>query len=142
MSVSDIMTGNVISISEDEPVNAAARLMKRNNIGSLPVRDGRGKLKGIITDRDIVLRCVADGEDCTDMRVGEIMSRNLVTVDASDDTERAAEKMGRNRVRRLPVTEGGILVGMVALGDLARSGDYRMEAAESLSEISTNFRRT
>lgn len=142
MNVGDIMTGNVISICEDEPVSAAARLLKRSNIGSLPVRDSRGKLKGIITDRDIVLRCVADGEDPDDMRVGEIMSRNLVTVDASEDAEKAAKKMGRNRVRRLPVTEGGILVGLVALGDLARSGDYMMETAETLSEISANFRRS
>lgn len=142
MNVGQLMTGSVLSIDEDEPVAAAAKLLKRGNIGALPVRDSRGKLKGIVTDRDIVLRCVADGEDPGEIRVGEIMSRNLVTVDASEDSGKAAEKMGRNRIRRLPVTEGGVLVGMVALGDLARSDECKMEAAEALSDISARFRRT
>lgn len=141
MNIGDIMTGNVISISEDEPVSAAAKLLKRNNIGSLPVHDGRGKLKGIVTDRDIVLRCVATDEDPSEVRVGEIMSRNLVTAEPSERTERAAEKMAKSRIRRLPVTESGILVGIVALGDIAKCGDYSTEAAKALTEISTNFRR-
>lgn len=141
MNIGEIMTGNVISICEDEPVTAAARLLKRGNVGSLPVRDSRGKLKGIVTDRDIVLRCVAGDEDPAVTRVGEIMSRNLVTVESSDDAEKAAERMGKNRIRRLPVTESGILVGIVALGDLAKCGDFSMEAAQALSEISENFRR-
>lgn len=142
MNIGDLMTGNVISICEDEPVSAAARLLKRNNIGSLPVRDHRGKLKGIVTDRDIVLRCVAAEEDAARLKVGEIMSRNLVTADAAEDAEQAAQRMARNRIRRLPVTESGILVGIVALGDIAKTGDYSMEAAKALGEISENFRRT
>lgn len=141
MNIGDIMTGNVISIGEDEPVSAAAKLLKRNNIGSLPVHDGRGKLKGIVTDRDIVLRCVATEEDPAGIRVGEIMSRNLVTADAAEETERVAEKMAKNRVRRMPITESGILVGIVALADIAKSGEYSTEAAKALTEISSNFRR-
>lgn len=141
MNIGDLMTGNVISICEDEPVSAAAKLLKRNNIGSLPVRDHRGKLKGIVTDRDIVIRCVAAEADAFSLQVGEIMSRNLVTADASEEAEEAAERMAKSRVRRLPVTESGILVGIVALGDIAKSGDYSTEAAKALSEISANFRR-
>ena len=141
MNIGDIMTGSVITISEDEPVSAAAKLLKRNNIGSLPVHDGRGKLKGILTDRDIVLRCVAAGENPTEIRVGEIMTRSLVTAEAGEEASAAADKMAKGRIRRLPVTESGILVGIVALADIAKNGDYEAEAAKALCEISGSFRR-
>ena len=141
MNICDIMTGNVISVGEDEPVLAAARLLKRNNIGSVPVHDGRGKLRGMLTDRDIVLRCVASEADPKTVRVGEIMSRSLVTVNPFDKADAAAERMATNQIRRIPVTDNGILVGIVSLGDLARNDDFEMEAAEALSEISSNFRK-
>jgi CBS domain-containing protein len=141
MNISDIMTGHVMAIDEDEPVVAAARLMKRHNVGALPVKDGRNKLRGIVTDRDIVLRCVADGADSQALRVGEIMSRNLVTVSPFEDAEKGAERMASSQVRRLPVTDNGVLVGIVALGDIAKTDEYRMEASEALSEISASFRR-
>ena len=79
MNISEIMTEHVISINEDEPVIAAARLMKQHNIGSLPVRDGKNKLKGIVTDRDIVLRCVAGNINPQEVRIGEVMSRSIIT---------------------------------------------------------------
>ncbi len=141
MNISDIMTNHVISISEDEPITAAARLMKQHNIGSLPVKDGKNRLRGIVTDRDIVLRCVAGSVDPQEARIGEIMSRNLVTVSPFEDAEKVAVRMGTSQIRRLPVTDNGILVGIVALGDLAKADEYRMEASEALSEISANFRR-
>lgn len=141
MNISDIMTEHVISISEDEPVIAAARLMKQNNIGSLPVRDSKNRLRGIVTDRDIVLRCVAGNVNAQEVRIGEIMSRNLVTAAPFEDTEKVAERMGGSQIRRVPVTDNGILVGIVALGDLARKEEYQMEASQALSEISANFRR-
>lgn len=141
MNISDIMTERVISISEDEPVIAAARLMKQNNIGSLPVRDGKNRLRGIVTDRDIVLRCVAGNNDPQELRIGEIMTRNLITASPFEDTEKVVARMGYSQIRRLPVTDNGILVGIVALGDIAKSDEFRMEASEALSEISANFRR-
>ena len=141
MNIGDIMTENVISICEDEPVTAAARLMKQNNIGALPVRDGRSKLRGIVTDRDIVLRCVAGNADPQELKIGDIMTRNLVTATPLEDTEKAAERMGECQIRRLPVTDNGVLVGIVALGDIARKGEFRMEASAALGEISANFRR-
>ena len=141
MTISDIMTERVISIGEDEPVIAAARLLKRNNIGALPVRGDKGKLKGIVTDRDIVLRCVAAEADPKEIRVGEIMSRNLVTASPFDNAKTVTERMGESQVRRIPVTENGILVGIVALSDSARNDEFEMEAADALSEISSNFRR-
>lgn len=141
MNISDIMTERVISICEDEPVIAAARLLKRNNIGALPVRSDKGKLKGIVTDRDIVLRCVAAEADPRELKVGEIMSRNLITASPFDSAKEVTERMGERQVRRIPVTDNGMLVGIVALGDVARSDEFDMEAAEALSEISSNFRR-
>lgn len=141
MVISEIMTGNVISICEDEPVIAAARLMKQRNIGSLPVRDDKGKLKGILTDRDIVLRCVAPGASAQELRVGEIMSRNLATVSPHDEAEQVAERMSERQVRRLPVTDDGVLIGIVALADMARCRSCDMEAGEALCGISENFRR-
>lgn len=141
MEVSEIMTGQVISICEDEPVIAAAKLMKQRNIGSLPVRDDRGKLKGIVTDRDIVLRCVASGASAQELRVGEIMSRNLETVSPHEDAGKVAERMSERQVRRLPVTDDGVLIGIIALGDMARCRSCDMEAGEALSGISENFRR-
>ncbi|MGI5978095.1 MAG: CBS domain-containing protein [Oscillospiraceae bacterium] len=141
MEISEIMTGQVVSICEDEPVIAAARLMKQYNFGAVPVRDERGKLKGIVTDRDIVLRCVAPGASPRDLRVSEIMSRNIETVSPHEDAAKAAERMAERQVRRLPVTDGGVLVGIVALGDMARCRSCDMEAGEALSGISENFRR-
>lgn len=141
MNICDIMTDHVISIGEDEPVVAAARLMKQNNIGSLPVKDEKNRLKGILTDRDIVLRCVAGETDLQNMRVGEVMTRNLVTASPFEDADKVAERMGNSQIRRIPVTDNGVLVGIVALGDLAREDTYMMEASQALSEISANFRR-
>lgn len=141
MNISEIMTEHVISINEDEPVIAAARLMKQHNIGSLPVRDGKNRLKGIVTDRDIVLRCVAGNINPQEVKIGEVMSRSLITASPFEDTEKVAERMGMSQIRRLPVTEDGILVGIVALGDIAKKDEFKMEASEALSEISANFRR-
>lgn len=141
MEISEIMTEQVISIGEDEPVTAAARLMKRFNIGAVPVHDSRGKLKGIVTDRDIVLRCVASDASAQELRVGEIMSRNLETASPHDDAAQVAGRMSERQVRRLPVTDDGVLIGIVALGDMARCRSCDMEAGEALSGISENFRK-
>jgi len=113
MYIKDMMTRRAVSVAPDEPITAAARLLKRDNIGSVPVCDSKGQLQGIITDRDIVLRCVAD------------------------TVESAAALMGKAQVRRLPVCENGTLVGMLSLGDLACSGACNMEASAALTEISS-----
>lgn len=141
MQVSDIMTGRVISVSQLEPVASAAKLMKRHNLGALPVCDDEGRLRGVITDRDIVTRCVAADMEPGDTRIREIMSRGITTCRAEDDVNDALHAMGSEQVRRLPVTREGRLVGMVSLADLARSAGTYVEAAEALSEISANVLR-
>lgn len=139
MKISEIMSERVVTIDQREPVIAAARLLKRMNLGALPVTDRSGKLVGMLTDRDIVVRCVAAGGDPREMTVGDIMSRGVVTASPESEVSDAARRMGRGQVRRLPVVEGGKLVGMLSLADMARRCD--MEAAAALADISSNLRR-
>ena len=139
MKVSDIMSDRVVTIDEREPVIAAARLLKRMNLGALPVTDRGGKLVGMLTDRDIVLRCVASGGDAREMTVEDIMTRGVVTASPDAKVGDAARRMGRGQVRRLPVVDGDRIVGMVSLADMARKCD--MEAAAALADISSNLRR-
>ena len=142
MNVQSVMTEKIVAVNQLEPVSSAARLMLRHNLGALPVCDDKGKLRGILTDRDIVTRCVAADMDPEDTMIREIMSRGIQTCSAGDDASSALEAMSAHQVRRLPVVEeSGKLVGMVSLGDLARSSASSMEAAEALSEISSNIRR-
>lgn len=141
MKVRQIMTENVVTVGQREPISHAARLMKRSNLGALPVCDDDGRLRGIVTDRDIVTRCVAGDDDPAETQVREIMSRGVVTCRADDDADELVQAMSARQVRRIPVTDGGKLVGMVSLADLARSDLFSMEAAEALSEISSNILR-
>ncbi len=141
MQIRDIMTDKIIAVSQHEPIASAARLMKRHNLGALPVCDDEGRLRGILTDRDIVVRCVAADIDPTDIKVREIMSRGVTVCGAQEDVDTAARAMGKSQVRRIPVLEDGKLVGMVSLCDLSRSSRYSMEAAQALGEISANIQR-
>lgn len=139
MRVKDCMTKQVISVGAGEPVSVAARLMARYNLGALPVRGTDGQLEGMLTDRDIVLRCIAAERSPKAVRVREVMTRSVAA--AAPDTDAAAAGiMAARQVRRLPVTEEGRLVGMVSLADLSRRPDYMMEAAEALEDICAGVR--
>ncbi|MBU3191105.1 CBS domain-containing protein [Clostridium bowmanii] len=135
MKISEIMTKDVVSLSVDDTVKHAAELMKEHNIGSLPVNTGE-KVVGIITDRDIILRCVAEGKDLKVQKVREIMTTNPVVANENLNVDDAARIMSERQIRRLPVIENNTLVGMVSLGDLAVEPKLRGEAAGVLSEIS------
>lgn len=141
MQVRELMNPRVISLSTTDSVALAARLLSRYNVGSLPVCTGDGRLRGIVTDRDIVLRCVAAEEDPAQTPVREVMTRGCYTAGPDDDCAQASRLMAARQVRRLPVVEQGKLVGMLCLGDLARSRACDMEAARALSEISENMLR-
>jgi len=141
MQVRELMNSQVVSVSQEESAAVAARLLSRYDLGSLPVCDAGGKLRGILTDRDIVLRCVAAENDPETTPVREIMSREVRTVKPGDDVREASRIMSAGRVRRLPVVEEGRVVGMLSLGDVARTDRYDMEAARALSEISENVTR-
>ena len=141
MRVKDCMTKQVISVGAGEPVSVAARLMARYNLGALPVRGTDGQLEGMLTDRDIVLRCIAAERSPKAVRVREVMTRSVAAAAPDTDAAAAAGIMAARQVRRLPVQEHGRLVGMVSLGDVAVRPDYTMEAGEVLQEISQNIRR-
>lgn len=135
------MNPSVVSITPGESASLAARLLARHNLGSLPVCGEDGGLRGIVTDRDIVTRCVAAEEDPGKVPVKDIMSRNCAVVSPDDDAREAARMMAAGQVRRLPVLESGRVVGMVSLGDLALSQQYQMETSKALSEISEHVHR-
>ena len=138
MLIQELMNPSVVTIEPTSSAALAARLLSRHNVGALPVCGDDRRLRGIITDRDIVLRCVAAEDDPAQTPVRDIMTRGCATVAPGDDCREATRLMSAQQVRRLPVVENGRVVGMVSLGDLARTQRYDMEAAKALSEISEN----
>ena len=141
MQVRELMNQSVVSITPGESASLAARLLARHQLGALPVCGEDGGLRGIVTDRDIVTRCVAAETDPHKVPVREIMSRNCAVISPEEDAAEAARLMGAGQVRRLPVLEDDRVVGMLSLGDLAKCRACDMEAAEALSEISENIHR-
>ena len=135
MNVRDLMTPKLVTVDKEETVAAAARLLSRNNVGALPVTSQGGKLVGMITDRDIAIRCVAANFDPNITRVRTVMSAGAVTVGPEESELRAAKTMGRHQVRRLPVTENGKLVGMLSQGDLALHGGGDPATVRAFQEI-------
>ena len=139
MLVRELMTPGFVPIEPPSSAALAARLLSRHNVGALPVCTPDGRLRGMVTDRDIVLRCVAAEEDPAQTPVRDIMTRSCTTVAPGDDCREATRLMSAQQVRRLPVVEDGRLVGIVSLADLAKSRRLDMEAAQALCEISENI---
>ena len=139
MKVRDIMTKYVIGVSPEESVEVAARTLTQHNIGVLPVCTSDGSLCGVVTDRDLVIRYMAAGRSAARTRVKEVMTAQVTSVKADMDVGVAAHLMGRQQIRRLPVTENGKVCGMVTLGDMALREDSVMDAADALTDISSNI---
>ena len=118
MTLRDIMTKNICCLSPSDSLSKAASEMKRHNVGVMPVCED-GRLVGVITDRDIVVECVAGGANPKDCKVGEFMSSNLICGTPDMSIAEASRLMSGEQIRRLPVVDGERLVGMVSLGDLA-----------------------
>jgi len=120
-SIRDLMTKNPRSLESGSTVMEAARLMRDEDAGLIPVVEGK-KLVGTVTDRDIAIRVVAEGKSPESMTVSEIASRELVTIDPQQELNEALRLMARHQIRRLPVVEeDGRLVGIVAQADIARN---------------------
>ena len=137
MKLCDVMTKEVKSLNVDDTVEKAVQIMKENNVGSIPVcRDG--KIAGIITDRDITLRSIAQGENVSNIKISSIMSSNPITGNLDMDVHDAAKLMAENQIRRLPVIDNNAVVGILSLGDLAVEPKFGNEAGDALSEISEN----
>lgn len=141
MLIRDIMSPNVVSISPEESAALATRLLYRHNIGALPVCAEDGRVKGIVTDRDIVLRCIAAESDPAATPIKEIMTKGVASISPNDDVRVGTRIMAKEQVRRLPVVSDGRVVGMVSLGDMAKTHSYDMEASKALSEISENVKK-
>lgn len=120
--VNDIMTQNPKSLPASASVFAAAQEMERSGFGAVTV-EKNGKLCGIVTDRDIVVRCVARGDDCRKTQLASICSPDLATLSPSDTIDNAIALMRKKAIRRIPVVEDGKTVGIVSLGDLALARD-------------------
>jgi len=141
-SVRDAMTGDPRSIAPSASVVEAARLMREKHVGSLPITDDE-TLVGMITDRDITTRVVAEAADPKTTSVGDVYSRDLISVEPNTDLDQALRLMARHQVRRLPVVENGRLVGIVAQADIAlREKETKTgELVEAISEPSEEERR-
>jgi CBS domain-containing protein len=140
-SVRDAMTEDPRSIGSSASVVEAAQLMREQHIGSLPVTEDE-RLVGVITDRDITTRVVAESAVPETTSVGDVYSRDLISVEPSHDLEEALELMSRHQVRRLPVVENGRLVGVIAQADIALKDNERTgELVGAISEPSDGERR-
>ena len=139
MKLEELMNRNPVKIHPEESAAVAARLLARHNIGALPVCGTDGRLCGVVTDRDLVVRCMASGNLPERTRVRDVMTAQVVTAGPDMETGAAAHLMGRQQVRRLPVVENGKLCGMVSLGDLAKREQTNPDAADALGDISTNI---
>jgi CBS domain-containing protein len=140
-TVRDTMTTQPASVERSRPVAEAARLMRDQNVGSLPVVE-EGRLIGMITDRDIVVRLVAEGRELESTSVGEAYSDQPVTVEPEQDLDDALTLMARYQIRRLPVTEGDRLIGMLAQADIALEEKEKTtgEIVQAISEPSGSGR--
>jgi CBS domain-containing protein len=122
-SARDIMTSDVECVGENDTLTDAARKMRDLNVGALPICGEDDRLKGMLTDRDIVVECIARGGDPNTVRAGELGDGKPVTIGADDSIEEALQTMKEYKVRRLPVIDGHRLVGMVSQADVARNID-------------------
>ena len=138
MKIREIMTKNVCCASEYDTFKAVASYMKHNNTGFIPVNNSEGNLSGIITDRDIVIRAIAENPDINSLHASDIMSRDIVTLSPDHSPIEASRLMSRAKVRRLPVTEKNKVVGVISLGDLSRSENFFSETASALCDICEN----
>jgi CBS domain-containing protein len=133
-SIKEVMTSDVKACEPNTTVADAAKVMAKEDVGPVPIVE-EGRLTGLVTDRDIVVRVVAEGRDPSSTTVGEIASRDLVTVSPDDDLDTALKQLAQKQVRRIPVVEGDRLVGIVAQADIARLGSDA-KTGEVVEEIS------
>jgi CBS domain-containing protein len=136
MQLKDIMSVQVEAISEEAPLTEAARRMAQEDIGFLPVIGG-GSIRGVLTDRDIVVRCIADGQDPSVVTVKSAMTREVAILPDEADVEEAAQLMEAKQIRRILIQDDQErYVGVVSLGDLARSTEHEL-SGEVLERVST-----
>lgn len=135
MYIKDIMTKNVVSVSQDYDIQTVAELMKKHNIGAVPVCLEENVI-GIITDRDIVLRAIATGKDTSRLTAKDVMTLNPVIASPDTEVKEAAKLMSSKKIRRLPIVSGDKLVGIVSLGDISVDPNLNRNAEKILENVS------
>ncbi len=134
--IRDVMTANPQCVSDKDTVLEVARIMRDQDTGVVPVVDGR-KIIGLVTDRDIVVRAIADGKDIDSVRVNEVMTRNVRSVKEDSTIDEVLDLMGNAEIRRVPVVNtSNELVGIVSLGDLASRTNRDNKVGKTVEEIS------
>ena len=144
MKVRDIMTSDELATATlDTTLEEIANMMKEENVGAIPILDEDDTLAGIITDRDIVVRAIAEGQDPSSCTAEEILSEQMHTITPDAALEEAADLMARHKIRRLPVLEDGAIIGMISLGDISvKAEEEEDKAGEALGEISEGVKET
>ena len=132
MKVRDAMAKTVSSAMQSDRVIDIARKMKQEDAGFIPVVENGGTMVGVITDRDLVIRCIAEGHDPRNESAEHVMSREVTIIGPDDDIEQAARMMEREEIRRLPVAENGRLVGVLSHGNLVQA--TKNKTAEKATE--------
>jgi CBS domain-containing protein len=134
--VRDVMTPNPTTVSESDSIRDAARIMKDQDTGVVPVVDGR-KIVGLVTDRDIVVRLVAEGRNPSDARVNEVMTKSIRSVQEDASIDEALNLMSRAEIRRVPVVNGSNeLVGIVSIGDISVGTNRDGKVGQAIEDIS------
>jgi len=135
----EVMTKKPVCCLPDDFVSEAAELMKKEQVGSIPIIEDEQtrKLVGIVTDRDLTIRIVAEGLDAKSTKVESIMTRNVVTCSAEDDLQKAVDTMSKHQLRRIPVVdEDNKILGIIAQADVAMHFDHPKRTAAMVKEIS------
>ena len=121
MRVKDCMCKKVVRATSDTTLNEIAKLMQENDVGCVPICNQENNVIGFVTDRDIITRCVATNKNCSQTKVSDIMTTNVIKTTPDTELDSATETMSHNQIRRLPVIENNQIVGMLTIGDLAQS---------------------
>ncbi|MPW25708.1 CBS domain-containing protein [Alkalibaculum sp. M08DMB] len=136
MKAKSIMTNKIVVVQKDDMIVDAAKKMKQTGVGTVAVED-QGKIVGIISDRDIVLRDVAENQTPGQSKCGDIMTSNVATASPESSVDEISQIMSERQVKRVPIVEQEHMVGMVSLGDLAQTKGQKREAGSALKDITS-----
>ncbi|MCT4542270.1 MAG: CBS domain-containing protein [Vallitalea sp.] len=134
MKAKEIMTSDIVSVCDDSSIKEAAKKMRDADIGSIPVEEDH-KLVGILTDRDIVLKGVAEDLNSNEAKCKDIMSKDVITATPDMDVNDVANLMSHNQVKRIPVVDNKNVIGIISLKDLSQARTFEDEAGEVLNDI-------
>lgn len=133
MKVKECMCKKIIYADKETSIQELSKIMKENDIGSIPICDNEKRILGIVTDRDIVVRAVAENKDISSLKAKDLMTDNVIKLDVNSTTSEASKCMSHNQIRRIPICEDDKIVGIISIGDLARNNDV------STTNVGTTF---